>query len=1548
MQFLPCSLQSLLPVSLTPFAEMNRLRNHRPSGRARGKTAALLSLLAALALSGGARFALAQTTFSSSSLGCTLNSGGSGASSLAGGGLQINGPNAHGQCTMQVSGGSGTVQTITVKLNGVDSQANESVCYSAFTLKGPNNQTFELLGATGNCQETMSGLVINIADSNSSSAPLGANPWANTGATSVKPSSYWTDPSSAGEGSVDPIVAGDDIPQTDGTATLNGTFGSGASAANGSWTLGIATDDPTGNTGIISVSNWSITVTSSAAVATTTSLSSQNPILTIGGSTTSSILTATVTSSGNPVASGTATFTANGATIGGCGGVAVNSSGQAHCTASASVLGQGIKSLQANYTGNGSFGSSSSNIVSELVELTPTRTADTWCNSGSITIPTAQGIGAIYPSAIHVSGYLAGRTVSNVQVQLLGETGTVFGQHLLVAPDRTHNLDFLDGAWSQNSTSSFNLTFLDSATAYPHYTDGSNVPSTGNYLASDDLPNGTNPDTFPTALAPTIDTSIPQVPATINYGYNPFFPAEKGLVGNIFESEIGGAPANGDWALYAYEFDAFNETIGGGWCINLTLNPVTVTPTLGHNGSGASGGFVDGEQNAAITVGIENNGTGSAGDPSGSNTSPLQVVDTLPTGLTYVSGTGTDWSCTASGQVVTCKNDDTVAQGSSYSALTIDVNVASNASSSLANSITVSGADVTSTSANDTIPVTASPSLAIALSHAGNFTQGQNGQWDIVVSNTATNSTTSGAVTVTDTLPTGYVLVTSSGAGWSCSGTGTATCTSSQGVSGGSSFATLVLTVSVPTNSPASVSDTASVYGGGDPVHNTLGTAVTSNTDTVSVIATSTTTAANATATFSASSQQVTLSATVTSTAGTVDSGTITFTVLNGGTPIGASTSPVSVSNGSASATYTLPGGTNAGTYTITASYAGAGSFTSSSDNTHTLTVSAAPTTTTAASQTATASGSSQSVLLSATVTSTAGTVNAGTVTFTVLNGGTQVGSAATSSTLSNGNASVNYTLPAGTASGTYTIQAVYSGSTNFTGSSDNTHTLTINGGSTVTTTSNASATFSTNNQSVTLSATVTSTAGTVNSGTITFTVLNGGTPIGASTSPVSVSNGSASASYTLPGGTNAGTYTITASYIGTGSFTGSSDNTHTLTVSAATTTTAAANQSAAFSGSNQSVTLSATVTSTGGTVNAGTVTFTVLNGGTPVGTATTSGTVSNGIASVGYTLPGSTPNGTYTIQAVYNGSTNFTGSSDNAHTLTINGGSTVTTTSNATATFSASSQQVTLSATVTSTAGTVNSGTITFTVLNGGTPIGASTSPASVSNGTASAAYTLPGGTNAGTYTIVASYAGASGFTASSDNTHTLTVIPASQTIAFGAIAQQVPGTPLTLTATASSGLPVSYTSTTIPVCTVSNSTATFLQPGICSITASQAGNSNYNAAAPVTQSFSVVLAPAVTLITTSSMSGSHSAGYTATVTIRNTGTSPALNVVLSAATLGTTSGTPLPQTWGTIAPGGTATLTVDFPGSAGLDGAGAAEKLSGTYTGGSFAGNIRSVTLP
>jgi MSHA biogenesis protein MshQ len=56
---------------------------------------------------------------------------------------------------------------------------------------------------------------------------------------------------------------------------------------------------------------------------------------------------------------------------------------------------------------------------------------------------------------------------------------------------------------------------------------------------------------------------------------------------------------------------------------------------------------------------------------------PITVVDTLPDGLSYVSGTGTGWSCEVNGQTVTCTRAGALAVGATASTLTIVANVTS-------------------------------------------------------------------------------------------------------------------------------------------------------------------------------------------------------------------------------------------------------------------------------------------------------------------------------------------------------------------------------------------------------------------------------------------------------------------------------------------------------------------------------------------------------------------------------------------------------------------------------------------------------------------------------------------------------------------------------------------------------------------------------------------------------------------------------------------------------------------------------------------------------
>ena len=78
-----------------------------------------------------------------------------------------------------------------------------------------------------------------------------------------------------------------------------------------------------------------------------------------------------------------------------------------------------------------------------------------------------------------------------------------------------------------------------------------------------------------------------------------------------------------------------------------------------------------------------------------------------------------------------------------------------------------------------------------------------------------------------------------------------------------------------------------------------------------------------------------------------------------------------------------------------------------------------------------------------------------------------------------------------------------------------------------------------------------------------------------------------------------------------------------------------------------------------------------------------------------------------------------------------------------------------------------------------------------------------------------------------------------APQTITFGQPPDARAGTPVVLSARASSGLAVLFSSDTASVCTVADSTVTTVAAGTCTITASQSGSARYAAAPDVTRSF-------------------------------------------------------------------------------------------------------------
>ncbi len=92
---------------------------------------------------------------------------------------------------------------------------------------------------------------------------------------------------------------------------------------------------------------------------------------------------------------------------------------------------------------------------------------------------------------------------------------------------------------------------------------------------------------------------------------------------------------------------------------------------------------------------------------------------------------------------------------------------------------------------------------------------------------------------------------------------------------------------------------------------------------------------------------------------------------------------------------------------------------------------------------------------------------------------------------------------------------------------------------------------------------------------------------------------------------------------------------------------------------------------------------------------------------------------------------------------------------------------------------------------------------------------------------------------------------VKVAQTITFTSTppnSATVGGAPYTVVATASSGLPVSFSSATPSVCSLSGLTVSFLAAGTCTIDANQTGDAEYSAAPQVQQSFAVAGEPVVT----------------------------------------------------------------------------------------------------
>jgi hypothetical protein len=159
------------------------------------------------------------------------------------------------------------------------------------------------------------------------------------------------------------------------------------------------------------------------------------------------------------------------------------------------------------------------------------------------------------------------------------------------------------------------------------------------------------------------------------------------------------------------------------------------------------------------------------------------------------------------------------------------------------------------------------------------------------------------------------------------------------------------------------------------------------------------------------------------------------------------------------------------------------------------------------------------------------------------------------------------------------------------------------------------------------------------------------------------------------------------------------------------------------------------------------------------------------------------------------------------------------------------------------------------------------------------------------GTTTITASHEGNTNYNAAPGVHHTLTVSKVDQTITFAVLATKTYGNaPFSLTATASSGLPVSYVSSDTTVATVGDPendhiwTVTIKGAGTCTLVASQPGNNIYSATVPVSRSLVIAKASQAitfpTIVTKTLLSPDFTSGVTVSSGLPITYTSSNTNV--------------------------------------------------------------------
>ncbi len=195
------------------------------------------------------------------------------------------------------------------------------------------------------------------------------------------------------------------------------------------------------------------------------------------------------------------------------------------------------------------------------------------------------------------------------------------------------------------------------------------------------------------------------------------------------------------------------------------------------------------------------------------------VTDTLPAGLTYVSGVGTGWTCGAAAQVVTCTHPPTLNSGSALPPLALTVAATGAAVPNVVNTAVVSSASFDVNAANNTATdptVVVGPNLSTSTKtvvdlNGGEPEPGDTVRYTITVVESAGVAAT--AVSVVDDLAAelGSLAVVSVPAGATDASTGAGTGANGTG-------RVNVTSIAVPANGSAAIVFTARIAAGTPPM----------------------------------------------------------------------------------------------------------------------------------------------------------------------------------------------------------------------------------------------------------------------------------------------------------------------------------------------------------------------------------------------------------------------------------------------------------------------------------------------------------------------------------------------------------------------------------------------------------------------------------------------------------------------------------------------------------------------------------------------------------